>query len=434
MQAPFQAVAEARNALQESQARTLLRAIMWDSLQDVWTWVLNCTYAMVLYPIGVLSLLWIAPTLAVLRRLWRMVSWERSVRGKAVVIHGASSGIGEHIAYEFAMRGANLVLAARRMERLHKVTENCFLLGASDVTILEADVQKEADCKKIIDRAVDKYGTVDILVNNAGVAHSFLVADAPNWSLDAAREVINTTFWGHVYPTYYALPYLRATGGQLLNIISVASFIPYPRMGIYNAAKHVALGFFDTVRAEAAKHTALGFFDTLRAEAAKHVALGFFDTVRAEAAKHAALGFFDTLRAEVGSSVTVTNVLPGWVVSEMTEGKFLDEHDQYAWDQGLRDEHVGPWPVLPTKDLAEIAVRTALKRERGVVVPFWYTVFLYYRIFAPEVMDFGFRLLILPRGEQPAPTKKIVQMAGHDTFNIPEPGTQKRSTEELKMT
>lgn len=57
------------------------------------------------------------------------------------------------------MRGASLVLAARRTERLQKVCENCFLLGASDVSILEADVQKESDCKKIIDRAVDKYGT-----------------------------------------------------------------------------------------------------------------------------------------------------------------------------------------------------------------------------------------------------------------------------------
>jgi NAD(P)-dependent dehydrogenase (short-subunit alcohol dehydrogenase family) len=56
-----------------------------------------------------------------------------------------------------------------------------------------------------------------------------------------------------------------------------------------------------------------------------------------QAAKHAALGFFDTLRAEVGSTVTVTNILPGWIVSEMTEGKFLDERDQPAWDPDLRD-------------------------------------------------------------------------------------------------
>jgi short-subunit dehydrogenase len=58
--------------------------------------------------------------------------------------------------------------------------------------------------------------------------------------MDAAREVINTTFWGHVYPTYYALPYLRATGGQLLNIISVAAFLPYPRQGIYNVKTQTA--------------------------------------------------------------------------------------------------------------------------------------------------------------------------------------------------
>jgi short-subunit dehydrogenase len=78
---------------------------------------------------------------------------------------------------------------------------------------------------------------VDILVNNAGVAHSFLAADAPDFSLDTAQEVINTTFWGQVYPTYYALPHLKATKGQLLNIISVASYIPYPRQAFYNVSQ-----------------------------------------------------------------------------------------------------------------------------------------------------------------------------------------------------
>lgn len=56
-----------------------------------------------------------------------------------------------------------------------------------------------------------------------------------------------------------------------------------------------------------------------------------------QAAKHAALGFFDTLRAESGSRITVTNVLPGWVVSEMTEGKLLDNEAKPAWDEGLRN-------------------------------------------------------------------------------------------------
>jgi NADP-dependent 3-hydroxy acid dehydrogenase YdfG len=63
----------------------------------------------------------------------------------------------QHIAYEFALRGANLVLAARRTERLERVCENCYLLGSKDVLI--ADVQKEKDCKNIIDRAVDRFGT-----------------------------------------------------------------------------------------------------------------------------------------------------------------------------------------------------------------------------------------------------------------------------------
>jgi NADP-dependent 3-hydroxy acid dehydrogenase YdfG len=65
----------------------------------------------------------------------------------------------QHIAYEFALRGANLVLAARRTERLERVCENCYLLGSKDVLIVKADVQKEEDCKNIIDQAVDRFGT-----------------------------------------------------------------------------------------------------------------------------------------------------------------------------------------------------------------------------------------------------------------------------------
>lgn len=65
----------------------------------------------------------------------------------------------------------------------------------------------------------------------------------------------------------------------------------------------------------------------------------------AQAAKHAAIGFFDTLRAEIGDAVTVTNILPGWTVSEMTEGKLLDRGEAPAWDTDLRDVS---WYINPS--------------------------------------------------------------------------------------
>jgi hypothetical protein len=63
-----------------------------------------------------------------------------------------------------------------------------------------------------------------------------------------------------------------------------------------------------------------------------------------------------------------------------------------------------------------------------------YTVFLYWRVFAPEILDVSYRILFLPSGEKPALTRKIVQMVGTEAFNMPEPGTQARATEEKKMT
>ncbi|GAQ81135.1 short chain dehydrogenase reductase [Klebsormidium nitens] len=366
----------------------------------------NLLFTFVLYPLGILNLLWLAPLVAIWRSTWYLLKPKTKVKGKVVVVTGASSGIGEHIAFEFAKLGAKLVLAARREDRLQSVAEICQQLGSPNVEVVQADVRKEDDCKKIIDHAIQKFDRLDILVNNAGVAHLFLASAAPNFSLESAKEVMDTTFWGHVHATHYALPHLKATNGQLLNIVSVASYIPYPRQAFYNAAKQAALGFFDTL-----SHRRAALF----------------------AAKHAALGFFDTLRAEAGSRITVTNVLPGWVASEMTEGKLLNTDDKPAWDTGLRDEHVGPWPVLPTTDLAKLAVHTALKRERNVIVPLWYTLFLYFRVLAPEALDWSFQLLFASSEPgKSAPTKKMVQMVGTETLNMPPPGTQERATEAFK--
>src|SRR2546428_907036 len=95
------------------------------------------------------------------------------LRGKTVVIAGASSGIGRATALEFARRGANLVIGARRGELLEEVAQRCRELGVS-CTAVVTDVSKRVECKRLIDRA----GNVDILVNNAGFATYDSVAEA----------------------------------------------------------------------------------------------------------------------------------------------------------------------------------------------------------------------------------------------------------------
>ncbi|KAM3367111.1 hypothetical protein ACQJBY_016022 [Aegilops geniculata] len=92
-----------------------------------------------------------------------------NVSGKVVLITGASSGIGEHLAYEYAKRGANLALVARREASLREVADNASALGSPSVLVLPADVSKPDDCRKFIDDTVAYFGRLDHLVNNASI-------------------------------------------------------------------------------------------------------------------------------------------------------------------------------------------------------------------------------------------------------------------------
>lgn len=92
------------------------------------------------------------------------------VAGDVVIVTGASSGIGEYTAYEFARsKKARLVLAARRRDRLESVAARCRELGAPDVAVVEADVTSDADCKRLIEEAVRRFQRIDVLMLNAGM-------------------------------------------------------------------------------------------------------------------------------------------------------------------------------------------------------------------------------------------------------------------------
>ncbi|KAJ4963231.1 hypothetical protein NE237_023170 [Protea cynaroides] len=104
------------------------------------------------------------------------------VKGKVVLITGASSGIGEHLAYEYAKEGAYLVLIARREDKLRVVAKKTGQFGCPDVLVVPADVSKVDECKRFIDEAVNHFGKLDHLVCNAGI-----------WSFCAFEEVVDVT-------------------------------------------------------------------------------------------------------------------------------------------------------------------------------------------------------------------------------------------------
>ena len=165
------------------------------------------------------------------------------LKGKTAVVTGASSGIGRAVALEFARRGANLVIAARRRELLDEVAQRCREHGVECTTIV-ADVANRADCKRLIDAA----GGVDILVNNAGFATFDAFETAKP---DDLEQMMRTNYFGAVWCTQAVLPSMLARGnGTIVNVASIVGLMGYARMGGYCATKFAMVGFSEALRDE----------------------------------------------------------------------------------------------------------------------------------------------------------------------------------------
>ncbi|MDP4002165.1 SDR family oxidoreductase [Methylobacterium sp. NEAU K] len=167
---------------------------------------------------------------------------------QVVVITGASSGIGLATARMAAERGARVVLAARSGDALARVEAEIEGIGGKAVHVV-ADVGSRADVQAIADRALAVFGGFDTWVNVAGgTIYGRLreISDA-----DHAR-LLQTNLWGTVFGSLVAVEQLRAHGGALINMGSVASDLAFPFQGMYAASKHAVKGFTDALRMELA--------------------------------------------------------------------------------------------------------------------------------------------------------------------------------------
>lgn len=167
-------------------------------------------------------------------------------KDKVVIVTGASSGIGKAIAREFALNGSKVVLAARTEEKLRDLARELTSQGL-EAMYVRTDVSIEGDCFNLIRKTIEKYGTVHILVNNAGIS---MRAAFNNVDLKVLHTLMNINFWGTVYCTKYALPYLVANKGSLIGVSSVAGFHGLPGRTGYSASKFAMHGFLETIRIE----------------------------------------------------------------------------------------------------------------------------------------------------------------------------------------
>jgi NAD(P)-dependent dehydrogenase (short-subunit alcohol dehydrogenase family) len=176
----------------------------------------------------------------------------KPVREQVIVITGASSGIGLATAQEAARRGARLVLFSRDDADLRSAVDE-IRIGGGQATHVVGDVASFEDQKRLADTAILEYGRVDTWINNAGVTIYGRIEDV---SIEDARRLFETNYWGVVNGSLVALPHLQASGGALINIGSVLSETGYPLQGHYAASKHAVKGFTDSLRLELEKEDA----------------------------------------------------------------------------------------------------------------------------------------------------------------------------------
>ncbi len=237
-----------------------------------------------------------------------------SFKDKAVVVTGASSGIGKALSLQLADEGAWLALAARNAQRLETLAKECQQRGGEAIA-MPTDVCDELQCKTLIQHAKETYGHIAMVINNAGIDVVSKLEDLPD--LHLFKQVMDVNFYGTVYCTYYALPYLQETGGRIVNISSLGGVLAIPFNTSYIASKFAINGFSDSLRMELAQ-----------------------------------------------SGVSVTVICPYWVVTEFHE-RYLDKDGQ---PKGPEGRSIYTDKMMTADQCAQIVLKAARQRKREILL------------------------------------------------------------------
>ncbi|KAL1281047.1 hypothetical protein QQF64_015647 [Cirrhinus molitorella] len=222
--------------------------------------------------------------------MWRDTFDPESVRGARVLITGASSGIGEQMAYHYSKFGAQIVITARREESLKKVVQKCLKLGAKAALYVTGDMSDPADPEKVFKYTMEKLGGLDFLVlNHIGNTN----VELWNGDWDHVRTLMQVNFVSYLQMTAAALPVLETSGGSIIVVSSMVAKLPSPYVAPYTSTKFALNGFYGSLQTELALKKSnvsvsiliLGLIDT---ESAMNKIRGF-TTMTAYPASEAAL-------------------------------------------------------------------------------------------------------------------------------------------------
>ncbi len=163
------------------------------------------------------------------------------------IVTGASAGIGAAVAYAYASRGDNVVLASRDEQALSQLAERCERAGGKAL-VVRTDVTDPAQCKALVDRTLERFGGVDVLVNNAGISMWARFDEITDLSI--FERIMRVNYLGTVYCTYHARAALERSHGLIVGISSLTGKTGVPTRSAYAASKHAMQGFLDSIRIE----------------------------------------------------------------------------------------------------------------------------------------------------------------------------------------
>ncbi|XP_010249088.1 PREDICTED: 11-beta-hydroxysteroid dehydrogenase 1B-like isoform X2 [Nelumbo nucifera] len=278
----------------------------------------------------------------------------------------------EHIAYEYAKKGASLVLVARRENSLREVARKAVQLGSPDVLAVPADVSKVHECKKFVEEAVNHFGRLDHLVCNAGIISFCAFEDITG--IGNFTPLMDINFWGSIYTTSFAIPHLKKTKGKIIANASSSGWLISPTLSLYGASKA------------------------------------------------AVINFYERLRKELEPDVKVTIAALGFIESEMSQGKHLDNEGVVKVNQEMRDVSIGILPILSVGKCAESIVNKACRGERYVIEPPWFKVLILIQFLCPTLLEWAVHFLYVTKSGTPvtnARNKKILDAIGGKKFLYP---------------
>lgn len=170
-----------------------------------------------------------------------------NIKGKVIVITGASSGMGEATARDLAAKGAKVALGARRLDRLDGIVKDITEAGGEAVAVA-TDVTKRADVQALVDTAKDRFGRVDVIFNNAGLMP---LSPLESLRIDEWDQMIDVNIKGTLYGIAAALPIFKEQkSGQVINVSSVYGHITVASGAVYCATKHAVRSLSEGLRQE----------------------------------------------------------------------------------------------------------------------------------------------------------------------------------------